>query len=377
MFTTGSKLFIGATTLAVVAAIIYGTTQDNSALGTVGLVSAAVALAFLLGINFWVRDSNVAANDPAGVATSPATHDPAPASMWPLVGGLGAALIPVGLVVGRAITWMAVIIMIIATVEWMVQAWSERASGDASYNASIRKRIMHPLELPILGAVGLGVIIFSFSRIMLHVPAAAGAVIFGAVALTVLLFGALLATRREVGRSIIITICSVGAVGIVGAGVTSAIAGGREITKHELASFAAGTCGAETTGEADANSSRAIAAKSNFAAAIVLQGGKLHAEVIGVVGPQQVVTLPRASNSYVRFINRDDGKFRLVADLGTDVVDLNGTPVKKSFLSCTQAVKKDGSQFMVVRPPLPSSSEVPFTFSVPGVANQTIKIVVP
>ena len=377
MFTTGSKLFIGASTLAIAAATIYGSTQDTSTLGTIGLVSAAIALVFLMGINLWVRDSNVAADDPAGTLTSPAAHEPPPTSMWPLVGGLGAALIPVGLVVGRAITWMAVIVMIIATVEWMVQSWSERASADAAYNATIRRRIMHPLELPILGAVGLGVIIFSFSRIMLHAPSAAGPVIFGAVASSVLLFGALLATRREVGRSIIITICSVGALAIIGAGVSSAIAGGREITKHEVPSFAEGTCGAETNGEADTKSSRAIAAKSNFAATIVLQGGKLHAYIVALTGPQRVVTLPRSNYSYVRFTNLDSGKYRLVADFGSDLVDVNGTQTQIPQRSCTQAVGKDGAQFMVLRPTRPSSPDAPFTFSVPGIASQVITIEVP
>ena len=376
MFTTGSKLFIGASTLAVAAAIIYGTTQNSSTLGTIGLVSAAVAFVFLMGINLWVRDSNVAANDPTGIATSAAGSEPSPRSMWPLVGGLGAALIPVGLVVGRAITWMAVIVMIIATVEWMVQSWSERASGDASYNETVRRRILHPLELPILGAVGLGVIIFSFSRIMLRLPAAAGAIAFGAVASLVLLFGALLATKRNVGRSLVASICTIGAIGIIGAGVSSAIAGGREIVKHELPSFDTGTCGAEH-GEADTKSSRAIAAKSNLAATVVLQGGKLHAEVIGVIGAQQTITLGRSNYSYVRFVNNDDGKFRLVADLGADVSDVNGTQTTTSIRSCTQAVEKGGSQFMVVRAPLPSaSSATPFTFSVPGI-NGVITIEVP
>jgi hypothetical protein len=258
----------------------------------------------------------------------------------------------------------------------MVQSWSERASGDASYNETVRRRILHPLELPVLGAVGLGVIIFSFSRIMLHLPAAAGAIAFGAVASLVLLFGALLATKRNVGRSLVVSICTVGAIGIIGAGVSSAIAGGREIVKHETPSFDTGTCGTEH-GEADANSSRAIASKSNLAATIVLQGGKLHAEVIGVIGAQQTVTLARSSYSYVRFINNDAGKFRLVADLGSDVADVNGTQTTTSIRSCTQAVEKGGSQFMVVRAPLPSaSSATPFTFSVPGISG-VITIEVP
>jgi len=378
MFTTGSKLFIGASVVALASAIIYGTTQDNSTVGIIGLVSATIALVFLVGINLWVRDSNVSADDAAAAATAAATNATPAGSMWPLVAGLGAALLPVGLVVGRAITWMAIIVLIIAMVEWMVQSWSERASGDAAYNTMVRRRIMHPLELPVLGAIGLGIIIFSFSRIMLRLPAVAGAIAFGAVASVVLLFGALLAAKRNVGRSLVATLCTIGAVGIIGAGVTSAVAGSREIVKHEVPSFEENTCGTESDGEADSNASRAVAAKSNLTATIVLSGGKLHAKVIGVIGAQDTVTLPRSKYSYIRFENLDAEARRLVADFGTETVDVNGTAVETSFKTCTQAVGQGGAQFLVVRPVLPSyASETPFTFNVPGVQGGVVTIVVP
>ena len=378
MFTTGSKLFIGASVIALATAIIHGTTQDNSTVGIIGLVSATLALVFLAGINLWVRDSNVAADDAAVAATAAASTATPPGSMWPLVAGLGAALLAVGLVVGRAITWMSIIVLIVATVEWMVQSWSERASGDAAYNTMVRRRIMHPLELPVLGAIGLGIIIFSFSRIMLRLPAVAGAIAFSAVSSIVLLFGALLAAKRNVGRSLVATVCAIGAVGIIGAGVTSAIAGSREIVKHEVPSFEENTCGIETDGESDDHASRAVAAKSNLAATIVLSGGKLHAEVIGVIGAQDTVTLARSKYSYIRFENLDAEPRRLVADFGTETVDVNGTAVEESFTTCTQAVGQGGAQFLVVRPVLPSNaSETPFTLNVPGVEGGVVTVIVP
>src|SRR5215510_9706394 len=111
MFTTGSKLFIGATSLAVIGALVYGITQEDSTLGVIGLVAAAVALAFLTGINFWVRDCNVSAMDTAGIETCSAAQRSPSRSMWPLVGAFGGAVIPVGLVVGRAIVWAGIIII--------------------------------------------------------------------------------------------------------------------------------------------------------------------------------------------------------------------------------------------------------------------------
>ena len=44
MIPTGSRLLIGATVVAIVAAVLYGITQEGS-LGTIWLISAALALA--------------------------------------------------------------------------------------------------------------------------------------------------------------------------------------------------------------------------------------------------------------------------------------------------------------------------------------------
>ena len=55
MFTTGSKLLIGYSILAIAAAVLYGVTQQGT-LGTIGLISASVALVFLASINVCVRD---------------------------------------------------------------------------------------------------------------------------------------------------------------------------------------------------------------------------------------------------------------------------------------------------------------------------------
>ena len=91
MFTTGSKLLLGAAVLATVAAVVYGLTQDGS-LGTIGLISAAVALAFLAGVNLVIRDTNVSAMDPAATTESAAAAPAPGASMWPIVAALGAVL---------------------------------------------------------------------------------------------------------------------------------------------------------------------------------------------------------------------------------------------------------------------------------------------
>ena len=78
MFTTGSKLFIGGTLLATVAAVVVGITTGG-ALGltaTLGLISAAVALALLAGINWMIRDGNVSAMEQFALPLFRAGHIP-------------------------------------------------------------------------------------------------------------------------------------------------------------------------------------------------------------------------------------------------------------------------------------------------------------
>ena len=71
MFTTGTKFLLGATVAALIGTLLYGLTQDGT-LGTIGLVSAAVALSLLAAINVALRDSNVSALDQEGFEASAA-----------------------------------------------------------------------------------------------------------------------------------------------------------------------------------------------------------------------------------------------------------------------------------------------------------------
>ena len=62
MFTTGSKLFLGATVLSLVGAIVFGVTTGGDTYWTArsGSSVATVVFGFLAGINFFIRDGNVA-----------------------------------------------------------------------------------------------------------------------------------------------------------------------------------------------------------------------------------------------------------------------------------------------------------------------------
>ena len=180
MFTTGSKFFFGATLLSIIATVVYAvsTGGPTGLMGTIGLVSVTLVFGFLAGINFFNRDGNVPALEQGAELTSAAAQAPVGRSMWPMVASVGVAGLVVGAVSKPVVFKVSLVVVLAAAVEWMVQGWSERASADAAYNAEVRKRIMHPLEFPILGALGLGAVVYAFSRIMLSVDHGAGRAIF-------------------------------------------------------------------------------------------------------------------------------------------------------------------------------------------------------
>lgn len=81
---------------------------------------------------------------------------------------------------------------------------------------------MNPIEFPVLAALGLGVVIYSFSRVMLAVDKSTGASLFIIFGLVVLIAGILFAVKPNMKRSLVIAICVLGAVGIFVAGIISA-----------------------------------------------------------------------------------------------------------------------------------------------------------
>ena len=384
MFTTGSKLFLGATTLTIAALIILGITNGGAVgwTATVSLLGAALALAFLTGVNFYTRDSNVSAMQPDATTQAAAAQDAPGRSFWPIIAALGAALVVVGLVTEPIVFKAGLVVLLAVMVEWMVQSWSERASADPAYNASLRKRLLHPLEFPVLGAVGLAVIIYSFSRIMLFISKSTGPAIFGVLAALVLLGGVLFAYSPGLKKGAAIGICTIAALGLVSTGAVMAIDGQREIEAHPTTGNDPSVCSSNDETEADHNGSQSVAAKSNVAAVITLEDGKLTAHQIGRDGALTTITLPRANPSNIMFKNKDPQDVRLVAHLGEFSSDVNGTTVVQKPVACTTLVEDGGSQLMTLRiaqssVALNQKDGVNYYLAVPGLESSTIVIEVP
>lgn len=382
MFTTGSKLLIGSALVATLAAIMYGIAQDE-VLGTVGLASAAVALWFLAGVNVYARDSNVLDTDPASVAASAAARHRADNSPWPFLFGGGAILLTVGLVTSQVVVTLGFILILAAGVEWSVQAWAERTSSDADHNEEVRARTLGPLEFPLFGAIGVGVLVYGFSRMMLSLTQENTVILFAVVAVVLIVIGFVLAFRPSIRSGAIGGLLAVVAVAIVAGGVVAAVDGQRDIPEHETVDELSeeGICESPEEFEADEKATQNVSASANVAATITLRADGLFG--VGVVGPAPegavALTVPRSAPTNVIFRNESDHERRLSLDLGTEFVEgEDGEEEEIPDQTCTTLVEEGGEQLLTLSIPVPSSAvEGGYHFFVPGVDSAFLEVVVP
>ena len=385
MFSTGFKYFFGVTVLSVVALIMSFALIERFALG-------GVAISFLIAVGVLLSGLSAFTSDGTTRDANTSTSDLVTQSMWPLVSAIGVVLLALGLVTSSIVFFGGVVMLLAALSEWMVQAWSERASIDSTHNAAARKRVLNPIEFPVLAAVGLGVVIFSFSRIMLTVNKSTGAILFIAAAALVLVAGTLFAIKPNLKSSIGAAICVLGALGIVAGGVASAVSGERDELVEAAAEghFTRAECGPEESEHFDKGAESTLSLRSSVLATVVYQDGELMANVQGVNGPQKSITVARSNLTNIIFRNATEGEFRLVAYLGeitgTEGGAHNashgeghklshGAPQKNE--TCTQLVAPGAEQNITFNIAKPSSAENVYYLFIAGDNDQKIEMFVP
>lgn len=372
MFTTGSKYFLGLGLLAGIAVAVSMFFANPSALGTTALIGLVGAVGLLAGVVLFARDGDIASAEP-----STSSNRPPSTSMWPLVTAGGAALLLIGTITQPVFFLFGIVVLVGAFVEWMVLAWSESASSDDEFNASVRKRLLNPIEFPVLGAVGLGLLIFSFSRVMLAVDSRVGVALFVVIGALLIVGGVLFAVRPTLKQSVVSSICALGAIAIVAAGVSGAQSGMRSelvTARYESDHEVQRECGANATEHGDSGVTQTISAVSGVNATVEFVDGKLIAHVQGMLGSQKAITIPRSSPSNIIFRNFDSGRFRLVAHLGTRNVTEG---VVEEVVVCTQLIKRGAEQLLTLSIPKSSVASGPYTLSVAGLDDQRIELVVP
>ncbi|MFM7258744.1 MAG: hypothetical protein ACKO1E_09185, partial [Acidimicrobiaceae bacterium] len=373
MFSTGFKYFFGVTVLSVVALIMSLALFEKLAL-------VGVAISFLIAVGALLAGLSAFTSDGTTRDANTSTSELATQSMWPLVSAIGVVFLGLGLVTSSVVFFGGIVVLLAAMSEWMVQAWSERASTDVAHNTAARKRLLNPIEFPVLAAVGLGVVIFAFSRIMLTVEKSTGAILFIVAGALVLVAGSLFAMKPNMKRSVGAAICVLGALGIVAGGVAGAVSGEREELVEAAAEghFSHPECGPEESKYFDKLAEGTLSLRSSVLATVVYQDGELLANVQGINAPQKSITVARSNPTNIIFRNATDGEFRLVAHLGGDKAAKSESGDKShKNETCTQLVAPGAEQILTLNISKPSSAENVYYLQIAGAEDKKIEMVVP
>lgn len=375
MFTTGSKLLFGASGASLVGTLLYGILAGGI-MGTVGLVSLTAGLIFLAGINAFIRDANVAADDVAQFSGSAAAAPKPASSVWPIGVAVGGVLIALGVVIHAVLTIIGLVVVLAASAEWLLQGWAESASSDASHNQEVRGRLAYTAEMPVAAAIGLGLIVFMFSRVMLGVPTKSSTIIaFAIVATIVLIGGTMISRARSLSAPKMFGIFSVVSVVLLAGGAVAGLNGEREIEEHHTTAHYAelDKCGEEEI-SADEHASQTVAGKANSSAEVTLDEDGLSYTRPGLNDPQTgMIQLPRSSANNILFRNETAEPRRFIAEMA----NVDGSPAR----ICTALVEEGGVQLLTVNYSAPSFDPAVeesggYAFVVAGLDDR-IEVIVP
>jgi hypothetical protein len=248
MTTTASKFFLSAGAVALVAAFVYGWGTDGGLEGAlllgfkggVGELAGYTVLLAAAGVMFAIgtatsilRDADPEAQAAtARLEVAPPVNVPAGPSYIPVLAAFSAVLAAVGLVASPVVFVIGLLLALLCLLEWMVKAWSERATGDPELNQQIRNRLMHPIETPVFGALGILVLVVSFSRVFLTLDRNATSVVAILIGAAITAGAFVVAYRPKVSKDAIAVVLVIGALLAIGGGIVAAANGPREFEHH-------------------------------------------------------------------------------------------------------------------------------------------------
>lgn len=158
---------------------------------------------------------------------------PAGLSYWPILGAFSVGATIVGAAMSTTLFVIGLGGLAIVMVEWTVRAWSERATGDPATNKAVRDRFMYPIEVPVAATLGIALVIFSMSRILLAISKLGAVFMIIFVASAIFGVAVLLANRPDLKRSMMVTALLVGGVLLIGGGIAGGLIGPRDGDHHE------------------------------------------------------------------------------------------------------------------------------------------------
>ena len=248
MFTTGFKFFFGLATALVVGAVVYGYATGGEHVGPltwgwkggvgehvgyVLLMSTGVVAATLASVIVFFRDA-----DPSAQAHYLGVDEIVPTaevtgSVWPVVGAFGAAIGLLGLVLTPVLFVAGIVIVALVALEWMMDAWADRATGDAEANAALRNRVMAPFEIPAAGAASVAVIVLAGSRIFLNASKNGAVFWAGLIATVIFGLGILYAAKPKINKNVMAGLALTVGLAVIAGGIVAGVDGEREFHHHD------------------------------------------------------------------------------------------------------------------------------------------------
>ncbi len=248
MFTTGFKFFFGLGMALAGAAVFYGYTTGGNHMGPLSMgwkggIGEHLGYSLLLGLGVtamtvalflvFFRDADPAAQAHyMGVEQIP-TNSLVTASFWPVVGAFGVGAMAVGLVLHTAVFVAGLVVCGVVAIEWLMDSWADRATGDPEANRVLRNRVMAPIEIPALGAAMVALGVLATSRILLATSKLGSVVVAGVVSVLILCIAVLFVSKRRINRNILAGLVLVLAVAVLAGGVVATVTGERDFVHHE------------------------------------------------------------------------------------------------------------------------------------------------
>jgi len=279
-------------------------------------------------------------------------------------------------VIHAVLTVIGLVVVLAASAEWLLQGWAEGASSDASHNREVRGRLAYTAEMPVAAAIGLGLIVFMFSRVMLGVPTKSSTIIAFSIVATIVLFGgAMISRARSMSAPKMFGLFSIVSVVLLAGGAVAGLNGEREIEEHHTTAHYAelDKCGEEEI-SADEHASQTVAGKASSAAEVTLDESGLSYIRPGLNEPQTgMIQLPRSNANNILFRNETSEPRRFIAELA----EVEGSPAR----ICTALVEEGGVQLLTINYAAPSFDPAVeesggYAFVVAGLDDR-IEVVVP
>lgn len=277
--TRGFKIYGGFGLASLIAALLYGISSvssvssfgpdylqviDRSAFegvislgwqGSVGEHSGYVIFLIVAAVSFLFAFLLAAFGDadPKSVAEIsedgelPPAQAPTAPSYWPVIIAFGLGITIIGIATSAAVMGIGLVFVGVAMLEWAISAWTDRISADPAVNKTVRNRLLWPLEVPVVGAAGMAVLVIGLWRVFLAVSKFSALWVATGIAAAVFLAAVVFAMAPKVGKSVVAAVLTVGAIGIIAAGIIAAAAGSRDF--HEI--HPAGHSSAESAVEAE------------------------------------------------------------------------------------------------------------------------------